>query len=152
MSLTISKSDPRNVADALISDFKNGIHKTPKELAETGVIQHNIVRPNKPALAELCNSNTIDPALSRIVLLDDMLEEFVIPLLPLQGFSVVFNNMPLEGTDEIGVAILPTPDRWLTIVCGGHRLRDNGELDDQYSQGQGRWVGGRFYQWRQCLR
>ena len=58
-------------------------------------------------LTAMFNTNTIDPALQRIVILQEMIEEFAIPLLPLQSFSAVFNNVPLEGTDQVAVPFYP---------------------------------------------
>ena len=53
------------------------------------------------------STNTIDANLQRIVLLQEMLEEYVIQIEPLTAFSVVFNNVPLEGLDTIGVPFYP---------------------------------------------
>lgn len=53
------------------------------------------------------STNTIDSNLQRIVLLQEMLEEYVIMIEPLTAFSVVFNNIPLEGLDTVGVPFYP---------------------------------------------
>src|SRR5271168_816591 len=53
------------------------------------------------------NTNTISADLQREVLLQEALEEFVIKILPLTAFSVVFNNIPLEGTNKVGVPFYP---------------------------------------------
>src|SRR5437667_11214169 len=57
--------------------------------------------------AEHWNSNAIDSDLMRIALFQEALEEFKIPLLALQAFSVAFQSVPLEGTDKVGVPFYP---------------------------------------------
>ena len=53
------------------------------------------------------SSITIDSDLERIVILQDMVAAFRRKLAPITAFSTVFLNVPLEGTDKVGVPYFP---------------------------------------------
>lgn len=78
-----------------------------QEMASNAATITNTYRKHRNKFIEMFNTNTIDSDLQRIVLLQEMLEEYVIGLLPLTAFSVVFANVPLEGTDKVGVPFYP---------------------------------------------
>lgn len=91
-----------------------------RELGGRSIKVANTYRKHRPMLLEMANTNTIDTDLKRIVFLQEMLEEFVIPLLPLQGFSSVFQNVPLEGTDKVGVPFYPLQTAAATSFVTGN--------------------------------
>jgi hypothetical protein len=88
-------------ADGLIGD------KACRDVRDVSAAATDIFQKNKPMLMELFNANTLDPGLQRQVILQEMLEEYLIILLPLQNFCTVFSNIPLEGTDEVDVPFYP---------------------------------------------
>jgi ATP-dependent protease ClpP protease subunit len=81
--------------------------KTCKEISSRAIIAANTIKKHKNMLVEMFNANTIDAGLQRQIILQEMLEEFAVVLLPLTNFSTVFNNVPLEGTDEVDVPFYP---------------------------------------------
>ncbi len=52
-------------------------------------------------------TNTIDSELQRTVILQEMLRAFKVVILQLNSFSVVYESVPLEGTDTIAVPYYP---------------------------------------------
>jgi len=81
--------------------------KACEEIRDRALVAANAVRKHKNMLVSMFNTNTIDPGLQRQVILDDMVEEFAVILAPLQNFSTVFSNVPLEGTDTVEVPFYP---------------------------------------------
>lgn len=83
------------------------IPSTLKEISNRGIAAAAAIKKHKNMLIQMFNANTIDAGLQRQIILQDMLEEFAVVLLPLSNFSAVFNNVPLEGTDEVDVPFYP---------------------------------------------
>ena len=81
--------------------------KTCEDIRDHGVLVANTISKHRKMLTEMFNTNTIDAGLQRQIILQEMLEEFAVVMLPLTSFSTVFNNVPLEGTDEIDVPFYP---------------------------------------------
>lgn len=81
--------------------------KTCEDIRDRGIIVANTIKKHKNMLVEMFNANTIDAGLQRQIILQEMLEEFAVVLLPVTNFSTVFNNVPLEGTDEVDVPFYP---------------------------------------------
>ncbi len=81
--------------------------KVLNEVKDRAIIVANTIGKHRKMLLEMFNTNTIDSGLQRQIILQEMLEEFVVVLAPLQSFSAVFNNVPLEGTDEVDVPFYP---------------------------------------------
>ncbi len=77
------------------------------DIRDRAMLVANTIREHKAMLVQMFNTNTIDAGLQRQVILQEMLEEFATVLLPLQSFSTVFSNVPLEGTDEVDVPFYP---------------------------------------------
>jgi hypothetical protein len=99
----------QNIAKGL-RGFLNGPQFRELPAAEIGrraLSFANIYRDHRETIREMFNTNALDAELQRQVILQDMLEEFVIPLKPLQDFSARFNSVPLEGTDKIEVPYFP---------------------------------------------
>lgn len=78
-----------------------------EEIKNRGILVANTIKKYKDMLVSMYNANTIDAGLQRQIILQEMLEEFAIVLLPLQNFSTVFRNVPLEGTDTVDVPFYP---------------------------------------------
>lgn len=74
-----------------------------KDIASRAKLVANAVKKHKNQLVAMWNANVIDANLQRVMILQEMIEEFAVRLLPLQAFSTVFNTVPLEGTDTIAV-------------------------------------------------
>jgi len=62
---------------------------------------------NRAALLTFFNANSIDADLQRQAILQESLEAFKIALLPIQSFSTVYSNVPLEGDDTVTVPYFP---------------------------------------------
>lgn len=77
--------------------------KTLDDIKNHAIMVANTIKKHKAMLIEMFNANTIDAGLQRQIIIQEMLEEFAIVLLPFQNFSTVFANVPLEGTDEVDV-------------------------------------------------
>ncbi|MDE2102231.1 MAG: Clp protease ClpP [Patescibacteria group bacterium] len=65
------------------------------------------IKASKNKIIAMWNASTIDAGLQRQVILQEMLEEFAVQLLPLKNFSTVFSNVPREGTDTVDVPFYP---------------------------------------------
>jgi len=52
-------------------------------------------------------SNAIDSTLKRVLILQETVRDFAIRMLPIRLFSTVFNNVPLQGTDQVIVPYYP---------------------------------------------
>jgi ATP-dependent protease ClpP protease subunit len=74
-----------------------------RDIRDRALILRNTFQKHRKMLTEMFNTNTIDATMQRVVILQEMLEEFAVNLLPLTAFSTVFSNVPLEGTDEVSV-------------------------------------------------
>lgn len=77
------------------------------EFGQRAVAVANAIAKNKSKIIEAWNSNTIDSALQRQVILQDMLEAYALRLIVLQAFSVKYDNVPLQGTDQVVVPYFP---------------------------------------------
>lgn len=78
-----------------------------REIASRAWAVANALSKNREKILEAWNNNAIDSDLQRQVILQDMLEAYAIVLTRLQGFSVVYESVPLEGDDTIRVPYFP---------------------------------------------
>lgn len=78
-----------------------------KEIGSRSLIAANTIKKHKNMLTEMFNANAIDTDLQRQVILQDMLEAYALQLAPLQAFSVVYQNVPLQGNDAVVVPYFP---------------------------------------------
>lgn len=78
-----------------------------KEISSRAIVAANAIREHKKMLTAMFNANAIDADLQRQVIMSDMLEAYAITLLPLEAFSVKYESIPLEGTDEVVVPYFP---------------------------------------------
>lgn len=80
---------------------------TRREIGARAMLVANAIAQNKDKIIAMFNANAIDADLQRQVILQDMLEAYAIALLPLEAFSVKYENIPLQGTDEVVVPYFP---------------------------------------------
>lgn len=78
-----------------------------REIGQRALAVANMIAKNKKMIVETWNSNSIDTALQRQVILQDMLEAYALKLIVLQAFSVKYENVPLQGTDQVVVPYFP---------------------------------------------
>ena len=62
---------------------------------------------NRAKILAAWNTNSIDAGLQRQVIFTDFIEEYAITLLPFETFCKKYDNVPLEGTDEVDVPFYP---------------------------------------------
>lgn len=62
---------------------------------------------NRTRLLEAVNAVTVPSDLKRNVILQEVMTAFARIIMPLQSFSTVFQNVPLDGTDIISVPYFP---------------------------------------------
>ncbi len=95
------------------------------------------------------NTNTIDTALKRDVILQAVIKDFARKLLPLSAFSTVFSNVPLEGTNKVQVPFydLDTTASRSFANGTGYTLVGNTAIDNrEITVGQGATDGDRLFQ------
>jgi ATP-dependent Clp protease protease subunit len=112
-------ADSEITGDASVADICNGIKQcndamkswqrgnsvSAKALAKASVRRAEIINQHAKKLHGVlaAGTNTIDAALQRDVILQSVIVDFARRLLPLQAFSTVFQNVPLEGTNKVQV-------------------------------------------------
>jgi len=62
---------------------------------------------NHAKIVAAWNTNNIDAGLQRQVIFTDFIEEYAVTLLPFETFTKKYENVPLEGTDEVDVPFYP---------------------------------------------
>ena len=83
-------------------------------------------------------NNSIDAGLKRVLILQETVRDFAIRVLPLRLFSTVFNNVPLQGTDQAVVAYFP-----LQAAASQDFVDGDGTGGTGYQFGQGTNTGAR---------
>lgn len=78
-----------------------------KEMSVRSIAIANTIAKHRDKIISAWNANSIDSALQRQVILQDMLEAYAIQLINLNVFSTVYANVPLEGTDKVEVPYFP---------------------------------------------
>ena len=78
-----------------------------REIGTRALAVANAIAKHKSKIVAAWNSNAIDSQLQRQVILQDMLEAYAIMILKLEAFTVVYENIPLEGTDKVEVPYFP---------------------------------------------
>jgi ATP-dependent protease ClpP protease subunit len=77
------------------------------EIRERGLAMSNAIKKNRDKLIAVFNANTLDAAMQRQVILQDLLRAFQPRVLVLSAFCKTFSNVPLEGTDKLEVPFFP---------------------------------------------
>ena len=99
-------------ADNYLREDDYGRNRIRKEMAnraqKAARAVSGITNPkNRAKILAAWNSNSIDAGLQRQVIFTDFIEEFAVVLLPFETFSKYYQNVPLEGTDEVDVPFYP---------------------------------------------
>lgn len=81
--------------------------KTATDIRDCAIKSAMAVRKHNKMLVEMFNTNTIDAALQRTVILQELLRAYKLRVLPLRAFCTTFSNVPLEGTDTVTVPYFP---------------------------------------------
>ena len=81
--------------------------RTLKDIGNRALLVANTIAKHKNMLIAMFNANAIDADLQRQVILQDMLEAYALNLIALEAFSVKYENVPLQGTDEVVVPYFP---------------------------------------------
>lgn len=76
-------------------------------IGRNSVAAGQFFQSNRGRLLEVLNAVTVPADLKRNVILQEVMTAFARIVLPLQSFSTVFQNVPLEGTDVISVPYFP---------------------------------------------
>lgn len=66
-----------------------------------------LIAKNRDRLMQVMNTNTVSADLKRVTILQSSIRAFAKRLIPLSVFSTVFQNVPLQGTDEVVVPYWP---------------------------------------------
>lgn len=78
-----------------------------REIASRASVAAQTIEKHRDMLTSMFNANAIDSDLQRQIIMQDMLEAYAIQLIALEAFSVKYENVPLEGTDEVVVPYFP---------------------------------------------
>lgn len=155
-------------ADASIQDFAVGVRncekatqswqrgnsipmKTIRDAAinKAGIIA-KMTKKFGAQLPEVMNANTIDSTLKRDVILQNfVIVDFARRTLPLNLFSTVFSNVPLEGTNKVQVPFydLDTSASDVFEAATGYDVIGGTAVDNrEITVGLGATDGGRWYQ------
>lgn len=74
-----------------------------KDMADASTARAVFIAKNAKRIGEIWNTNTIDSNLKRQVIMQQGIRAFRRVLMPLSAFSTVFQNVALQGTDEVVV-------------------------------------------------
>ena len=111
--LEVLNSDTADILRALkgyVVDGATVASMSAQEHAQRGQTLSGIWSAERERLIPVMNvgsDNAIDPALKRVLCLNENVRDFAKRLLPLRLFSTVFQNTPLQGTDTIAVPYYP---------------------------------------------
>lgn len=148
-------SDPRNIVAAIkktakpMEAWKRGNTVNMRDLGAASVQRGVIINANMPKLIPLFNANTIDSALKRDVVLQQVIKDFARRTMPLRLFATVFENVPLEGTNKVQVPFydLDTSASTAFVEGTGYTTIGNTATDNrEITIGTGATDGGRLYQ------
>jgi hypothetical protein len=120
MSIELISPDVRHVNRKAIAYEKlNFRNMSPRNHYEEGLDMANAIQDVRGQIPEIWNSNAIDAALQRQVILQEMIEAFAVVLIRLDVFSTIYNNIPLEGTDKVEVPYFPLQANASTSFVAG---------------------------------
>jgi hypothetical protein len=107
--LAITAEAPRDVANGIMKlrePLENWLKGNHVEMSVISASARQIateIEKHRKGLGTVLNSNTIDPALKRNVILSDFMRAFKRRITLLNAFSTKFNNVPLQGTNKVTV-------------------------------------------------
>jgi ATP-dependent protease ClpP protease subunit len=121
-----------------------------KDIASAAVAKANFFKKFRNRFMEMVNTNTIDAGLQRQVILQDVvIRDFARRVLPLDMFSTVFRNVPLQGLNTVEVPYFDLDTNASTnFVSGtGYTTIGNTSSDKrEITVGEGATNGKRKYQ------
>lgn len=109
MSIQIVNPDVQNVLTELENIAKLGRYQQTSNAPARAAAVGSLYGEHRERILPVLNAgtNTISADLKRVAILQETIRAFALRLLPLRLFSTVFNNVPLQGTDEITVPYFP---------------------------------------------
>jgi hypothetical protein len=102
--ITGADEDAREAERLCKIDFRNA---APEQIRERVRDLPLLLNLRRDEFATMFNTNTIDPALQRQVILDGMVRAFAVKVAPIKAFAKNLNSIPLDGTDKIDVPFFP---------------------------------------------
>jgi ATP-dependent Clp protease protease subunit len=109
VGVIIQSEDPRAIERALIANrsavnsWLRGNSVSPEAIATAARIAAVTIQANRKRLDPILAANTIDPALKRTVLLNDVMRAFQRKLLAFNVFTIKHESVPLQGTNKLAV-------------------------------------------------
>lgn len=132
------------------ASFMRGNDISMRDIAGASVAKANFFRKHRNRLVEAMNTNTVDAGLQRQVILQDVvIRDFARRILPLDMFSTVFRNVPLQGLNTVEVPYFDLDSSASTnFVSGtGYTTIGNTASDKrEITVGEGATNGKRKYQ------
>ncbi len=103
-------------------------------------------RQNRDRILPVLNDNTIGADLKRVVLLQEMLRAFKTRILPMRLFAAVFQNVPLQGTDEVVVPYfaLVTTASTDYVAANGYVMGDSAQSSKKVTVNKRKYQPIRF--------
>lgn len=148
-------SDPKNVIAAIkasakpMESWRRGNAVNMRDIGNASMQRGVIINANMPKLVPLWNTNTVDTALKRDVILQQVIKDFARRTMVLRAFATVFENVPLEGTNKVQVPFydLDTSASTEFVEGTGYTTIGNTTTDNrEITIGTGATDGGRLYQ------
>lgn len=134
---------------APMNAWKAGKNVPMRDIAAASTNRAIFLAKNMAKIMPVMNTNTVDTTLKRDVILGIIIRDFVRRLAPLNAFSTVFSNVPLEGTNKVQVPFYDLDASASTSFTSGtgyttigNTTTDNREI----TVGQGATDGDRLFQ------
>ncbi len=110
--IAVLGEDVRSIMDALRRNIITGVNNADKMVTtatERSVAIAQIFSRERERILPVLNATTvtIDSALKRVAILNETIRAFATRILPLRLFATAFQNVPLQGTDEVVVPYYP---------------------------------------------
>lgn len=107
-SVSVVADDVQNVFKAIRSHIGEGPGAV-TNAAERSISIGTIFRKERERILPVLNAatNTVDSALKRVLIMQETVRAFARRMLPIRAFATSFQNVPLQGTDEVVVPYYP---------------------------------------------
>lgn len=109
ISITLLSESPKDVENGLMAlkrpmaSFMRGNRVEPVAIRDSAIATAKMIQMHRKQLDVVLAANTIDTALKRTVIMNDIMRAFKRRLLNLSVFSTRYENIPLEGTRKMAV-------------------------------------------------
>jgi ATP-dependent protease ClpP protease subunit len=126
-SVSVVADDVQNVFKSIRSHLGSGPGAV-TNAAERSVAIGTIFRKERERILPVLNAatNTVDSALKRVLILNETVRAFARRMLPIRAFATSFQNVPLQGTDEVVI-----PYYALQIAASSNFVEATGYVFDQ---------------------